>query len=577
MAATTSSPFTPLQRFLRLLSVDSREIGYLYIYSIFNGLINLSLPLGIQAIIGIIAGGQISASWNMLVIIVTVGIIISGGLQIMQLAISEILQQRIFVKASLEFAFRIPRLRLETLDKQYLPELMNRFFDTLSLQKGLSKVLLDFSASALQIIFGLIVISFYHPFFIFFSVMVLGALLLLLYVIAPQGLQTSLKESSYKYEVAHWLEEVARTLNTFKLHGDSRLPMDNTDAIVVKYLQARKKHFGILMLQYAGAIGFKTIITAGLLVLGSLLVINNQINIGQFVASEIIIILIMNSAEKLVLSMEVIYDVLTAVEKLAIVTDLPLENNDGIDFNKVDTGKGITLQVNNLSYRYPHAEGYILKNLNFNIASGERICISGYNNSGKSTLSQVLASLYTHYEGTVTYNGVPVKNLNTSSLRTKIGDYCPQEEIFMGTILDNITMGNTQIDMKQVIATAEIFGLADFVKNLPEGYLTHITPEGRTLPKSVVKKIILTRSVITQPRLLIMENPTEELEAAEQTRILQYLIHPQHNWTLVLVSNSAKIAEVCQRIIVMKNGEIIDTSTYSNAQQKPYFYEVFQS
>ena len=190
----------PVQRFFRLLKPESKDILYIYTYAIFNGLINLSLPLGIQAIINLISGGQFSTSWTVLIIFVMIGIGMTGGLQVFQLTITERLQQRIFTRASFEFAYRIPRIKLEAVHKSYVPELVNRFFDTLSVQKGLSKILIDFSTATLQVLFGLILLSFYHPFFVLFGI----ALLLIVYLIfrftGPQGLTTSLRESKYKYE-----------------------------------------------------------------------------------------------------------------------------------------------------------------------------------------------------------------------------------------------------------------------------------------------------------------------------------------------------------------------------------------
>src|SRR5690606_14189919 len=164
---------TPLQRFFKLLQADKREIYLVYAYAAFNGIVNLSLPLGIQAIIGFIMGGMVSFSWILLVFLVIVGIAVTGGLQVMQMYLVEILQQRVFTRAALEFAFRIPRFKLESLRNRYAPEIINRFFDTISVQKGLGKVLIEFSTSALQVVFGLILLSFYHPFFVFFGLMVL--------------------------------------------------------------------------------------------------------------------------------------------------------------------------------------------------------------------------------------------------------------------------------------------------------------------------------------------------------------------------------------------------------------------
>ena len=134
---------SPLGRLFGLIKADRKDIVRIYVFAVLSGLINLSLPLGIQAIITYISGGMISTSWILLVILVILGIILAGGMQVMQLSLAETIQQRIFQRSSFEFAVRIPRIRLEQVASKYAPELINRFFDTLSLQKGLSKILLD--------------------------------------------------------------------------------------------------------------------------------------------------------------------------------------------------------------------------------------------------------------------------------------------------------------------------------------------------------------------------------------------------------------------------------------------------
>ena len=221
----STNPITPIQRFWRLLKPEGTEIKNVYTYAVFNGLVNLSLPLGIQAIINLIQGGRISTSWVVLVILVTVGVAITGILQIYQLRIVENLQQKIFARAAFEFAYRVPRIKMEELFKLYAPELMNRFFDIINIQKGLSKILIDFSAAGLQIIFGLTLLSFYHPFFILFSLLLVILLYAIFKLTAQRGLDTSLTESKNKYQTVHWLEELARTNITFKLSGNTDLPL----------------------------------------------------------------------------------------------------------------------------------------------------------------------------------------------------------------------------------------------------------------------------------------------------------------------------------------------------------------
>jgi ABC-type bacteriocin/lantibiotic exporter with double-glycine peptidase domain len=570
--STHSNGFKPLQRFFRLLSVDKKEITQIYIYAIVNGLVVLSLPLGIQAIINFITGGLISTSWIVLVAFVIAGLIFSGTLQVAQLAITERLQQRIFARASFEFAYRIPRIRMESVDRYYVPELVNRFFDTLSVQKGLSKILIDFSSATLQVLFGLILLSFYHPLFIAFGLLLVAIVYIILRATGPKGMATSYQESNHKYEVAHWLEEVARLMGTFKLAGESDFTLQRTDGLVKNYIEARKKHFRVLVIQYFNMIGFKVLVAAGLLIMGSLLVIDQQINLGQFVAAEIIIILVLSSVEKLILSMETVYDVLTALEKMGYVTDLPLESQGSMDFRQVDTGKGMEISVDNLTFRYPDAIGATLRNISLRIGSGDRVCLAGFAGSGKSTLIQLIAGLYQNFEGNISYNGIPIGNLKLDSLRELMGDSLHQEKIFKGTLLENITLGRPNIGLAEIQEAIERARLSDFVQNLRKGFNTELDAGGKNLSESVITKIILARSIASKPRLLLITDHFGVLEPHECEGIMDHLTDPSNLWTLVIVSNHAGIASRCRRIILMKHGEIIEDAPFAGLVHT----EVFQ-
>lgn len=563
---------TSIQRFFRLLQPENKDILYIYIYAIFNGLINLSLPLGIQAIINLITGGQISTSWTVLVIFVMLGIGITGALQVFQLSITERLQQRIFTRASFEFAFRIPRIKMESVHKYYVPELVNRFFDTLSVQKGLSKILIDFSTATLQIFFGLILLSFYHPFFILFSFVLILFVYLIFRFTSPQGLKTSLRESKYKYEIAHWLEEIGRNMGTFKLAGNSTLPLTKTDELVAGYIDARKGHFKVLIKQYINMVGFKLIIAAGLLIMGSLLVINEQINLGQFVAAEIVILLILNSVEKLILSMETIYDVLTAIEKMGHVTDLPLERFNGEELGNAEIA-GLSVKIRNLSFWFPDNKKAVLNDLNLDIKSGERLCVSGFSGSGKETLIKTIAGLFEQFDGSLNYNDIPLGNLNMEKLRSFIGDSLHEETLFKGTLYENITIGKPDISLNTVMEAAKNTLLTDFVSNLKDGYNTVIEPEGKNLPESIQTKIILARSIACNPRLLLITDHLNRLDPMECGRIVNYLVDRKNPWTLVVVSNQVGIASRCDRVVIMKNGSIIEQGQFSNLKHTEVFYQ----
>jgi ABC-type bacteriocin/lantibiotic exporter with double-glycine peptidase domain len=573
----TSPPtLTTLQRFYRMLKTDRRDISYIYLYAILAGLINLTLPLGVQAILNLLQGGAVSSGWWLLIVVVTLGTLLAGVLVIMQMSVSETLQRRIFTRVAFDFAHRLPNLRVEAVRDVHLPEVVNRFFDTLTIQKGLPKILMDLSTAVMQIVFGLLLLSFYHPLFIAFGAILLIVLVLIIRLSSPLGLSTSMKESKYKYEVAYWLEEVARTLQTFKLAGSSSLPLSRTDGYVSNYLDAKESHFRILLLQFSAIVGFKTLVTFVLLSLGGWLVITNQINIGQFVAAEIIIILITNASEKMILTLEVVYDVLTALEKIGAVTDLPVESEKGVNFSEVNNQKGISVDIQNVSHRFSDTARPILRGINLSVKAGEKLCITGYNGSGKTTLVQIISCFQTNTEGAILYNGVPRNNFNQTSLREAIGDFSSQEAIFKGTLKENIALGYDNITMDDLVKTCEAVGLMRFVAGLPNGFDTYLLPEGRNLPRNVVVKIILARSIIQRPQLLAIEELMANLEQIDRLRIAALLTDKSQPWTLVAVTDDAELASRCDRIVVMKDGEIVQEGTFEDIKKTPHFNRVFK-
>lgn len=552
---------SPIKRLLGMLAIDKREIFIIYAYAIFHGLINLSLPLGVQAIIAFVISAQFSASWGILIFIVVLGVAVSGTIQVLQLYLTELLQRRIFTRASFEFAYRIPRFRMESVNNFYPPELMNRFFDTLNVQKGLPKILIEFSSSTLQIVFGLILLSLYHSFFVFFGIMLIGLITLIFYITGPKGLKTSIMESKYKYQVAHWLEELARVMGTFKLAGETNLPIEKTNYYVNKYLKFRKQHFNVLILQFSNIVGFKTVITAGLLILGSILVINQEINLGQFVASEIIILLVVSSAEKLILTMETVYDVLTGLEKLGQVTDVPMEDESGINLEEVTKGGGISVELNELSYTFHGDHKPALDNIEVKIESGEKVCITGINQSGKSTLLSVISGLFHDYNGSILFNGIPFSDININSFRSVIGDNLGLQDLFHGTLAENISVGKLDVEIHDILRAIEQAGLSDFFKKLPKGLNTKIQPEGQGLSDSVKKKIILARTLAENPKIVVMDNALQGLDYDDRKRVSEILTDSTQKWTLLAVTNDPLLMNNCDKVITLENGKIVDISS----------------
>lgn len=548
---------TSWQRFIGLLKLDRKDIRQVFYYAIFAGVVNLSLPLGIQAIINLIQGAQISSSWIVLVVLVTLGVAFVGLLQLMQMRIIENVQQKIFTRSSFEFAYRFPKMKMSELRSYYPPELANRFFDTLTVQKGLSKILIDFPAALLQIIFGLILLSFYHPFFILYGIL----LILLIYIVfkfsAQRGLDTSLDESKQKYKVAHWLQEVARSILSFKLSGKTNLALQKNDLLVSYYLDARESHFRVLVQQFIKLIGFKILVTAGLLMIGGFLVLSQEMNIGQFVAAEIIILLVINSVEKLILGLESFYDVLTGIEKLGTIVDKELEPQDG---ESISETKSFQVELDSLSYLVPDLIRPIIDSVSLTIFAKDRILIHGSQGSGKSTLLKLIAGIIQPTSGVLYVNEVSVQGVNLNQYRALIGQSSPEESPFEGTIRENLTFGNLDITEDEIDFILGKTMLIDFVKTQAKGLNTVLHPEGKRLSSTISKKIILARSILKKPKLLLLKDPLEQFEQKEAESIMEFLTDESNPWSLVVVSYNLDWKVKCTKVINLERGKIVSNN-----------------
>ncbi|MGB1042219.1 MAG: peptidase domain-containing ABC transporter [Tenacibaculum sp.] len=550
---TENKTLSPWKRFIGLLNLEKKDTFQIGYYAIFEGIVALSLPLGIQAIINLLQAAQVSTSWIVLVVLVTGGVVFSGVLKLMQIRIIETIQQRIFTRASIELSYRFPKIKMKELENYYPPELANRFFDTLTIQKGISKVLIDVPSAFLQIVFALILLSFYHPFFIVFGIL----LLLLIYIVfkftAEKGLATSLVESKNKYKVAHWLQEIARTIISFKLSGKTTLALQKSDMLVEEYLQSRESHFKVLVTQYIQMISFKVIVTAGLLLIGGFLVLNQQMNIGQFVAAEIIILLIISSVEKLILGLESFYDVLTSIEKLGQVVDKPIESQEGTKIENIDALK---IEIQNASYSIASKESPILNDVSFTINPKDSILVQGKSSSGKSSLLKLIAGVIEPTSGNIFVNNLSLKSLLLNNYRSNLGLSLSEETPFKGTIRENVTFGDSKISDTKIYELFESIGLSNFLKHQPKGLDTYIQSEGKLIGYTISKKLILARAIISNPKLLILEDPLDQLEKEEANKIIDYITAPSRPWGLIIVSSNEAWKKKCNKQITLVKGVI---------------------
>lgn len=539
----------PLYRILEILKFERREIYSIYFYAIMLGLVQLILPLGIQAIISFVLGGSISTSLFLLIVFVVFSVLLNGLLQVNQMKIIEKIQQQLFVRYSFSYANIIPNIKLNALKGYHLPELVNRFFDVISLQKGISKLLLDIPTATIQIIFGLLLLAFYHPAFIFFGIMLLLVLYLILRFTGTKGLATSMEESYHKYKVAANLEDNAR-MNIIYRFIPASYRINNMDKHITNYLSARTSHFKILLIQYWALVGFKFLITAAMLIVGAILLVNQQLNIGQFIAAEIVIILVINSVEKLIVNLDKVYDVLTSLEKINQVLDKPTETNGTIKLEVKD--KGPSVRVEHVDFSFTDNK-QVLSDINFNIKGGDKLLIYGPKVSGKTTLLLLLSGIYNLKKGQIQFNDVPVGKYDRKSLLEQSMVILQTPDIIEGTLYENLTLGKS-ISYEEVFKVAEVTGLKKFVEECVEGFDMMLLPIGDGLPNSVIKKIMLARLLLAKPKLAFLDDAFEGIEKEIVAQIQNYIKEEMSGATMIFTSEHKLCKDVCNKVLLVDKG-----------------------
>ena len=563
---TEAPHLSPIDRTIALFAREKREILTVFFYATLAGGLSLVLPLAVGGIVQLVQGRLFLQPVIVLISFVVAGTIVAGVVQIGILRVVERIQQRVFARMALEFAFRIPRMRYATALDSNLPEQMNRLFEAVAIQKSIQKLLVDVPTALLTIVFSLLLLTFYSPWFSIFAVAVTGVLWFIIRWSGPEGLATSIVESKYKYKAVHWLEELARAFHAFKYAGDSTLPVERMDDVVTGYLKYRRKHFAVLITQTIALIGFKTFITAAVLIIGAALVQTNQLLLGQFVAAELVIVTVLVGVEKLITSLSTVYDLLTSVDKAGHVADLPLETRGGIA-PLHQPGVGIALEAKDMAYRYKNATNPSVNGISVSIKAGERVAIMGSDGSGQSTLLKLLGALMDDYDGTIRFDGITLRDLDRPALRARIGQMMSWGDLFDGTVEENVSVGRAHITPINVRETLDDLQLNDDIQQLPQGIQTEIRNGGRTLPSHLANKLLVAQAIVGHPRLVVLDDFFQNLNINSRALIIRLLTDPKRPWTVIAVSHDPQLLAAFDRVLVLDDGRVVRDAPFGELRE----------
>lgn len=541
----------PEERLKKLAEDDKKDLIALITYTLIASLLFLAIPLATQALVNTIAAGIFIQPLIVMSIMLFFGLMFLVVLQYLEISLVESIQQKIFTRNSFKIVDKLSKANLQMIGNLYAPELVNRFFDILTIQKTWSKLLLNGLTSILQIFFGLLLISFYSPALLAFDLFIIVAIFFIFFILGKGGFTTSLIESTSKYKVVSWLEEIGACLESFKLNSHSDFLINKTDELVSDYLIQRKEHFKIISRQAVASYLFYAIATTGVFAIGGYLVINRQLTLGQLVASELIIVMILSGFQKIVQDLDRFYDLLSGLEKISYLTEIEQERKSGIPLENTNTG--LSISFNSVRFSY-NEKSHILKDLSFEIGSNEKVIIAGESGAGKTTITKLLCGFIEPSQGSIRINSQDIRDINLLSLRNSISIASSENEIFEGSIEENITLRKniSSIDLNWA---ANISTLDSEYKSLPNGLKSQIISRGANLSKGIIQKILIARAILLKPKLLILNDCFTGIDQKTKLEIVKRIFNKENNWTIICITNDFEILENADIVYILNNGK----------------------
>lgn len=551
------------QRLRQLIRPDRGDLWSIVAFALIVGGLSLTTPIAVQQLVNSVAMGGLIQPVVVLALLLMAALSFSAMLSALQAYVAEIVQRRLFVRVVADLSARLPRVRIDAFDRTSGPELVNRFFDVMTVQKVGTSLMLDGVTLTLQTIIGLLVLSFYHPAMLAFSVVLLVGIAIVVFGFGRGAVNSAIAESKTKYAVANWLEEMARHVTTLKTPAATEFARGRADVLAREYLSARSRHYRIVLRQLGGALGLQVIASAALLGLGGGLVIAGQLTLGQLVASELIVTAIVASFAKLGKHLEGFYDLLAAVDKLGHLFDLPLESEGGSTPGLSDGPA--TLEFHDVAFGY--ANDPVFKDLTFTVNAGESVALVGPNGSGKSALLDLALALRTPQNGYVKVDGQDLRELSLPSLREDV--ICVRgADVVEGTIEDNIRLGRSSVTADAIQEALDTVGLTQKVLEFSDGLQTKLCGNGVPLSRGEAVRLCLARAIAGKPRLILIDEASVNLDEHASDIDLDVIFSRDAPWSLLVVTAASRIAGRCDRVVHLDSSVSGGTSTNSDENGK---------
>ncbi len=514
--------------FKKILTQDKDFLYLAAIYSIFISILSVALPVSVQLLINSVSFTGLLQPILVLGSILMLLLIFSAILNVLQFYVGEIFQQRFMARMALEVSQRLVEADYKAIEESNASELVNRFFEVTTIQKAVPKFLVKTLAFIFQTLIGLTIVAFYHPTLLLLSAIIAISFYLIVRLYFKRGAVSAFYESRRKYDIIGWLEDISRNIKIFKSEIGKNYCDFKTDFLTRQYLKERKNHFHVLMRQKILLLFLYVTANCAMLVVGGFLVLKGQLTIGQLVASELILSVILYEISQFARDIENVYDIIAALEKLSNFYNIPLDEKRRF---KLDNQEQIDISLNEVEIEHLQKKYYF----NLKFAAKKNYIIAAKAISSKQVLVDLINGFRLANKGFVEFNNKDISDVDLYNLRSQIATI-DNADLIEGSVEEYLTFNNKNIDRKRINQVLQEVGFDKVLSRFEEGLQLRIIPSG--WPFSETEKILLktARIILFEPKIIIITEILDIVNFAMREKILQFLTK-KHNATVLYFSN----------------------------------------
>lgn len=304
------------------------------------------------------------------------------------------------------------------------------------------------------------------------------------------------------------------------------------------------------------AVFLQQMTTIGVVAYGVYLITEGHLSLGGLIAAVILTSRVLAPMAQVANLTTHYYQVTTALKTISSIMSLPVERQAAKEYLTQPAIQG-DIEFDQVSFSYPDQPAPALNNVSLKIKAGEHVGIIGRTGSGKSTLGKLIAGLYQENSGFVRVDGLDVRHMEPSVLRSNIGYVTQDVMLFNGTLRDNIAFGSQGVADEQLIRAAEISGVMTTIRKHPDGFDMHVGERGTGLSGGQRQAVAVARAILHDPHIVILDEPTTSMDNATEMKLKEKLRPYLQGKTLILITHKSSMLDLVDRLVVLEEGRII--------------------